>query len=162
MRKEERKEKRPRKNVRPSPPNHYQPINYSSPPVSPPSPPYPISSCAATRPLLPSRPPQTEHQRRRSSSLPRPPPDGAPAPPLLLPAAATPRWSTSAPAPPCRGHPQMELWRRRSSSLPDGAEAVLPRRNTVGDGRYNIILLSLIGFRPLSPFSLPPSLPDMN
>jgi len=56
----------------------------------------------------------------------------------------------------------MELWRRRSSSLPDGAEAVLPRRSTVGDGRYNIILLSLIGFRPLSPFSLPPSLPDMN
>ena len=86
MRKEERKEKRPRKNVRPSPPNHYQPINYSSPLVSPPSPPYPISSCAATRPLLPSRPPQTEHQRRQSSSLPRPPPDGAMAPPLLLPA----------------------------------------------------------------------------
>ena len=99
MRKEERKEKRPRKNVSPSPPNHYQPINYSSPPVSPPSPPYPISSCAATRPLLPSWPPQTEHQRRQSSSLPRPPPDGAPAPSLQEGALAGRQRRSRAPPP---------------------------------------------------------------
>ena len=85
MRKEERKEKRPEKNVRPSPPSHYQPINYSSlhqssrePTLST------LSLCAAARPLVPDStsaagPP---HQRRRSSSLPQPPPDGAPAPPL--------------------------------------------------------------------------------
>ena len=79
MRKEERKEKRPKKNVRPSPPSHYQPINYSSsPPISPPSPPYPFYRRAP--PL--ARSSQTEHQRRQSSSLPQPPPDGAPAPPL--------------------------------------------------------------------------------
>jgi len=78
MRKEERKEKRPEKNVRPSPPSHYQPINYSSlhqssrePTLST------LSLCTAARPLVPDSTstagppscrshPQMEHQRRRS------------------------------------------------------------------------------------------------
>jgi len=86
MRKEERKEKRPEKNVRPSPPSHYQPINYSSlhqssrePTLST------LSLCAAARPLVPDR---------------------APAPPVLLTSTASP--------PPCRSHPKMEHQRRRS------------------------------------------------
>ena len=82
MRKEERKEKRPEKNARPSPPSHYLPINYSSPSREPTL--STLSSCAATRPLLPDR---------------------APAPVLLTSAAGPP---------PCRSHPQMEHQRRRS------------------------------------------------